>query len=122
MKAFTVARSNVAVFVKIAWQGRLQRAGVSLETVTTRKLAPPSRLMARRRRDKWTPGPAVSLPEADGGPVIDLPAPDLVVAWVTFGDGTREVEGRVLAKTERAVLVEGGSARRPTAHRSGATL
>ena len=39
VKAFAVARSDVAVYVEIAWQGRLQRAWVPRDTVTTRKLA-----------------------------------------------------------------------------------
>lgn len=40
VKAFAVARSDVAVYVEIAWQGRLQRAWVPRSTVTRRKLAP----------------------------------------------------------------------------------
>jgi hypothetical protein len=40
VKAFAVARSDVAVFVEIAWQGRLQRAWVPRGTVTVRQLAP----------------------------------------------------------------------------------
>jgi hypothetical protein len=40
VKAFAVARSDVAVFVEIAWQGRLQRAWVPRSSVTVRKLAP----------------------------------------------------------------------------------
>ncbi len=40
VKAFAVARSDVAVFVEIAWQGRLQRAWVPRDTVTTRTLKP----------------------------------------------------------------------------------
>ena len=40
VKAFAVARSDVAVYVEIAWQGRLQRAWVPRDTVTTRKLSP----------------------------------------------------------------------------------
>jgi hypothetical protein len=40
VKAFAVARSDVAVYVEIAWQGRLQRAWVPRDTVTTRKLTP----------------------------------------------------------------------------------
>lgn len=38
VKAFAVARSDVAVFVEIAWQGRLQRAWVPRGTVSVRKL------------------------------------------------------------------------------------
>jgi len=40
VKAFAVARSDVAVYVEIAWQGRLQRAWVPRGSVTRRKLAP----------------------------------------------------------------------------------
>lgn len=40
VKAFAVARSDVAVFVDIAWQGRLQRAWVPRSTVTARTLKP----------------------------------------------------------------------------------
>jgi hypothetical protein len=40
VKAFAVARSDVAVFVEIAWQGRLQRAWVPRDTVTVRQLDP----------------------------------------------------------------------------------
>lgn len=67
------------------------------------------RRVAKRRRDRWATGPAVSLPEAAyGGPVYDLATPDPVLAWVTFSDRMLEVEARVLAHTERAVLVEWG--------------
>ena len=65
--------------------------------------------MARRRRDRWPLGPALSLPEAPyGGPVYDVAEPDPVLAWVTFPDRRIEVEARVIAYTERAVLVEWG--------------
>lgn len=40
VKAFAVARSDVAVFVEIAWQGRLQRAWLPRDTVTVRQLKP----------------------------------------------------------------------------------
>ncbi|OII10544.1 hypothetical protein BIU97_10475 [Curtobacterium sp. MCBA15_009] len=40
VKAFAVARSDVAVCVEIAWQGRLQRAWVPRSTVTRRTLKP----------------------------------------------------------------------------------
>lgn len=43
VKAFAVARSGVAVFVEIAWQGRLQRAWVPRAAVTARQLAPRAR-------------------------------------------------------------------------------
>jgi len=65
--------------------------------------------MARRRRDRWSLGPALGLPEvAYGGPVYDLAEPDPVFAWVTFPDRSLEVEARVSAYTERAALVEWG--------------
>lgn len=65
--------------------------------------------VAKRRRDRWATGPAVSLPEAAyGGPVYDLAEPDPALAWVTFPDRVLEVEGRVLAYTDRAVLFEWG--------------
>lgn len=65
--------------------------------------------MARRRRDRWALGPAVSLPDAAyGGPVSDLPTPDPVLAWLQFPDRMLELEGRVIAYTERAVLVKWG--------------
>lgn len=38
VKAFAVARSDIAVYVEIAWQGRLQRAWVPRSTVTARTL------------------------------------------------------------------------------------
>ncbi|MFJ3029806.1 hypothetical protein ACIPEQ_13265 [Curtobacterium sp. NPDC087080] len=41
MKAFAVARTDVAVFVEISWQGRLQRAWVPRDVVTRRKLEGP---------------------------------------------------------------------------------
>ncbi len=63
--------------------------------------------MARRRRDRWTLAPAYSLPElVRGGPEVDLLTPDPVLARVQFRDRILEVEARVLAHTERAVLVE----------------
>lgn len=65
--------------------------------------------MARRRRDRWSLGPALSLPEAAyGGPVYDLPEPDPVLAWVTFPDRCLEVEARVISYTERAAFIEWG--------------
>ncbi|QWS32597.1 hypothetical protein [Curtobacterium aetherium] len=65
--------------------------------------------MARRRRDRWALGPAVSLPDAaSDGPVFDLPTPDPVLAWLQFPDRPLEVEACVIAWTARAVLVEWG--------------
>jgi len=65
--------------------------------------------VAKRRRDRWALGPALSLPEAAyGGPVYDLAEPDPVLAWVTFPDRSLEVEARAIAYTDRAVLVEWG--------------
>lgn len=67
--------------------------------------------MGHRRRDRWSLGPALSLPEAAyGGPIYDLVEPDPVFAWVTFRDRVLEIEARVIAYTERAVLVEWGFA------------
>lgn len=43
IKAFAVARSDVAVFVEISWQGRLQRAWVPRDTVTARTIRPRDR-------------------------------------------------------------------------------
>jgi hypothetical protein len=40
VKAFAVARSDVAVFVEISWQGRLQRAWVPRDTVFGHVLLP----------------------------------------------------------------------------------
>lgn len=42
VKAFAVARSDVAVFVEIAWQGRMQRAWVPRDRVTVRRVLPRS--------------------------------------------------------------------------------
>lgn len=65
--------------------------------------------MAKRRRDRWALGGAFSLPvAARGGPEVDLLVPDLVLAWLQFADRILEVEARVIAYTERAVLVEWG--------------
>ena len=65
--------------------------------------------MAKRRRDRWILGDACSLPEAArGGPEVDLLTPDPVLVWLQFPDRVLEVEARVLAYTERAVLVEWG--------------
>lgn len=65
--------------------------------------------MARRRRDRRSLGPALSLLEAAyGGPVYDLPVPDPVLARVSLPNRSLEVQAQVIAYTERAVLVEGG--------------
>lgn len=65
--------------------------------------------MARRRRERWALGPALSLPEAArGGPDFDVVPPDPVLAWVQFSDRILEVEAQVIAHTERAVFVEWG--------------
>ena len=72
--------------------------------------------VARRRRDGWALGPALTLPEAAyGGPVYDLVAPDPVLAWVTFPDRSLEVEARVTAHgagSARRVGVQPGSRER----------
>ncbi len=68
--------------------------------------------MARRLRDRWALGPAYPLPKlARGGPEINLPIPDPVLAWVQLPDHILEVEARVLALTEKAALVECGFSR-----------
>lgn len=69
--------------------------------------------MARRRRDRWALGPAYSPPPpapeiARGDPDYDVTPPDAVLAWVQFPDRILEVEARVIAYTERAVLAEWG--------------
>ena len=65
--------------------------------------------MGYRRRDRWSLGPALTLPEAArGGPDYDVDPPDPVLAWVQFPDRTLEVEACVIAYTERAALVEWG--------------
>ncbi len=80
------------------------------------------RLVAKRRHDRWTLCDGFSLPEvAHGGPEVYLLVSDPVRAWVQFPDRILEIEARVLAHTERAVLVEWGSARAPTAPGSDAT-
>ena len=43
VKAFAVARSDVAAYVQISWQGRLQRAWVRRDVVTRRTLEPRAR-------------------------------------------------------------------------------
>jgi len=40
VKAFVIARSDIAVYVEIAWQGRLQRAWVPRASVSRRQLTP----------------------------------------------------------------------------------
>lgn len=68
--------------------------------------------MARRRRDRRLLGPAYSLPEiARRGLDYYVTPPDPVLAWVEFPDRILEVESRVIAYTERAVLVEWGFGR-----------
>lgn len=65
--------------------------------------------MAKRRRDRWALGAAYSLPEAArGGPEYDVAPADPVLAWVQFADRILELEARITAYTERAVLVEWG--------------
>ena len=56
--------------------------------------------MAVRRRDRWRLVDAYSLPEAArGGPEVDLPEADPVLAWMQFPDRLLELEGRVIAYT-----------------------
>lgn len=49
VKAFAVARSDVAVYVQISWQGRLQRAWVRRDVVKRRRLEPRDTSMGPRR-------------------------------------------------------------------------
>ncbi|QQD75887.1 hypothetical protein I8920_13910 [Curtobacterium sp. YC1] len=110
-KAFAVAQYDVPVYVEISWQGRLQRTWAPRGRHTPHRRTP-SRLMARRRRDRWALGPAFSLLEAAGdGPDYDMAPLDPVLAWVHFPDRILEVEAHVIEYKERAVLVEWEHAR-----------
>lgn len=73
--------------------------------------------MARRRRDRWVPDEAVSLPrEARGGPVVDVVPPAPVRAWIRTRDGQdRRVDAAAIAASSDAVLIEWGSGQAGTA-------
>lgn len=66
--------------------------------------------MARRRRDRWSPPEAVSLPEeARGGPAIELQPRLPVHAWLRTKDGRQmRVQALALWVAPDAVLVEWG--------------
>lgn len=65
--------------------------------------------MARRRRDRWALSPAYSLRErARAGRTTTSSHPTLCSPGCSSPDRILEVEARVIAYTERAVLVEWG--------------
>lgn len=72
--------------------------------------------MGARRRGRWLPEEAVSIPqEARGGPVGDVRPPAPVWAWIrTYRGVDRRVEARAIAATTDAVLVEWGSGQAAT--------
>lgn len=73
--------------------------------------------MGVRRRGRWVPEEAVSLPaDARGGPVGDVVPPASVHAWIrTYRGVDRRVEARAIAATGDAVLIEWGSGQAATA-------
>ena len=73
--------------------------------------------MGVRRRGRWVPEEAVSLPaEARGGPVDDVVPPAHVHAWIrTYTGVDRRVEAKAIAATGDAVLIEWGSGQAATA-------
>jgi hypothetical protein len=73
--------------------------------------------MSQRRRGRWLPDEAVSLPvDARGGPVIDVVPPAPVRAWIrTFEGEDRRVEARAIAVSSDAVLIEWGRGQAATA-------
>lgn len=73
--------------------------------------------MSQRRRGRWVPEEAVSLPaDARGGPVGDVVPPAPVHAWIrTFRGVDRRVEAKAIAATGDAVLIEWGSGQAATA-------
>jgi hypothetical protein len=73
--------------------------------------------MGQRRRGRWLPEEAVSIPqEARGGPVGDVAPAAPVWAWIrTYRGVDRRVEAKAIATTADAVLVEWGSGQAATA-------
>ncbi|MCU0116577.1 hypothetical protein [Curtobacterium poinsettiae] len=73
--------------------------------------------MGVRRRGRWVPEEAVSLPaDARGGPAGDVVPPAPVHAWIrTYRGVDRRVEAKAIAATGDAVLVEWGSGQAATA-------
>jgi hypothetical protein len=73
--------------------------------------------MGVRRRGRWVPEEAVSIPqEARGGPVGDVRPAVPVWAWIrTYHGVDRRVEAKAIAATADAVLIEWGSGQAATA-------
>jgi hypothetical protein len=73
--------------------------------------------MGQRRRGRWVPEEAVSLPaDARGAPVSDVRPPAPVHAWIrTYRGVDRRVEAKAIAATNDAVLIEWGSGQAATA-------
>jgi hypothetical protein len=73
--------------------------------------------MGQRRRGRWVPEEAVSIPqEARGGPVGDVRPAAPVWAWIrTYRGVDRRVEAKAIAATGDAVLIEWGSGQTATA-------
>lgn len=73
--------------------------------------------MGVRRRGRWVPEEAVSIPqEARGGPVSDVRPAAPVWAWIRSYRGVdRRVEARAIAATADAVLIEWGTGQAATA-------
>lgn len=65
--------------------------------------------MARRRRDRWLPPAALSVPaDARGGPALEVRPPATVRAWLQTGEQQMRVNATALWATPDAVLVEWG--------------
>lgn len=65
--------------------------------------------MARRRRDRWVPEAAYSIPpEARGGIPVELEQPDPCRVWIQTRTALRDVDAVVLWYTDDAALVEWG--------------
>jgi hypothetical protein len=72
--------------------------------------------MGRRRRDRWVPEEALSLPEeARGGPAVDVAPPLPVRAWLHTPTRQVRVEAVAVAATTDAVLVMWGFGQAATA-------
>jgi len=72
--------------------------------------------MARRRRDRWLPPEAVSVPrEARGERPTDLTPPLPVRAWLQTTERQIRVDAIATAVTDDAVLVEWGFGQARTA-------
>lgn len=109
LKCFAIARSDSAVLLYTAWQGRRQEVLVSRAAT----LSAAARSPHVTADGATPPGPVDARPGAQparGGlrrPGLRPPAAG-PRAWLQFPDRTLEVEARVIAWTERAVLVEWG--------------